>query len=107
MKEIFSKNYLLLIFLFVFYQEKKMNITTMTHYKQYRTKVSKVNSLLNNKRFLETNYSRGRAIGVFWSFHFDPSRSKSEILYLDPKTSSGLTFSKETHEAEPRGILFD
>ena len=60
-----------------------------------------------NKKFLETNYPRGRAIGVFRSFHFDPSGSKSEILYLDPETSSGLTFSKETHEAEPRGILFD
>ena len=62
---------------------------------------------ITNKKFLETNYPRGRAIGVFCSFHFDPSGSKSEILYLDPETSSGLTFSKETHEAEPWGILFD
>ena len=46
----------------------------------------------HNKEFLETNYPRGRPIGGilrqalslyrFRSFHFDPTRPKTEILCL-------------------------
>jgi hypothetical protein len=39
------------------------------------------------KKFLETNYPRGKAAGVFRSFHFDLKDQKSKfIYYTSPKT---------------------
>ncbi|MDO5970095.1 hypothetical protein Q4Q35_09775 [Flavivirga aquimarina] len=67
--------------------------------------MNNTNTLIN-KEFLETNYSRGRAIEVFRWFHFDLKRSKTEILYLDSRFHGNDNFNGNP-EAEPRGILFD
>ncbi|MEN8187970.1 MAG: hypothetical protein ABFR05_12645, partial [Bacteroidota bacterium] len=65
-------------------------------------------------KFLETNYLRGRAIGVFRWFHFDLKVQKSKFIYLHLTQNCKNSFDLSSRrglsgnpEAEPRGILFD
>ena len=45
-------------------------------------------------KFLETNYPRGKAIGVFRSFHFDLKAQKSKFVYCtSPKTANAVLTS--------------
>ena len=56
-----------------------------------------------NKKFLESTYPRGRAIGVFRWFHFDLKDQKPKFYILDTRflEDDGLLHLG----AEPRRIL--